>query len=123
MRVALSIMLMQECCNPVANSFVNGKMSQGVRIKHLYTGILTAGSTLFPEQVNRRMHKLSNTSLSLKDGSALSTVKSLSPIARLLEMGGDVSFYKPTTALQTKCLALCGILKPLPISKSHGQPT
>ena len=30
MRVALSIMLMQECCNPVlANSFVNGKMNQG----------------------------------------------------------------------------------------------
>ena len=29
MRVALSIMLMQECCNPAANSFVNGKMNWG----------------------------------------------------------------------------------------------
>ena len=39
MRVALSIMLMQECCNPVANSFVNGKMNHAggvpIRIKHL----------------------------------------------------------------------------------------
>ena len=34
MRVALSIMLMQECCNPVANSFDNGKMNQGCASKN-----------------------------------------------------------------------------------------
>ena len=35
MRVALSIMLMQECCNPVANSFVNEPGGVPTRIKHL----------------------------------------------------------------------------------------
>ena len=38
MRVALSIMLMQECFNPAANSFVNGENEPGgvpIRINHL----------------------------------------------------------------------------------------
>ena len=39
MRVALSIELMQECCNPVANSFVNIWENEPgcvpIRIKHL----------------------------------------------------------------------------------------
>ena len=37
MRVALSIMLMQECCNSTANSlnFVNGQGGVPIRIKHL----------------------------------------------------------------------------------------